>query len=74
VTLAREGGQLVSAGNGGLSLADVADITGHRSSTTTRRFYDSTAVPKLLVLPALKLYHPDDPTPMALAKREASTG
>lgn len=74
VTLAREGGTLVSNGPGGLDLLAIADVTGHKSTRTTARFYDGAAVPKMLVLPQLKLVHAEDPTPIALAKRGASGG
>lgn len=44
-----------------ISLEDVAAITGHRTTSTTRHFYDEAdAVPFMMVLP-LRLFHPDDP-------------
>jgi integrase len=44
----------------GIGVDELATVTGHRSSSVTRRFYDNQAVPRMLLLP-LQLTHPADP-------------
>ena len=51
----------------GIGVEELAAVTGHQTSATTRRFYDSQAVPRMLVLP-LVLEHPADPDSSALTK------
>jgi integrase len=59
VTLA-QGGRWVYPAGQGVSLADIAEVTGHRSAATTQRYYNGAAVPRMLVLP-VALFHVDDP-------------
>ncbi len=54
-------GSLVWKEGQGVTLEDIAQITGHQGTATTRKHYNSLPVPPLLVLP-LKLHHDDDPT------------
>jgi hypothetical protein len=63
-------GRMVAPMGGGLSLQDLTEITGHKSTATAKRFYDNQAVPRLLVLP-LDLKHPHDPVPIAKVKQQA---
>jgi integrase len=60
VTWATSMGQLVRPSTGGLSLDDVAAVTGHLSTTTTRRHYLGRHVPPMIKIP-LVLAHRDDP-------------
>lgn len=60
VTLAAQSGRMVLPKDGGLSLTDVARAVGHASPSTTKKFYDCSKVPAMIVLP-LELEHPDDP-------------
>lgn len=53
-------GKVVYPVGQGASLELVAQILGHKSTSTTRRFYDNTEIPPLIRLP-LRLVHPDDP-------------
>lgn len=50
-------GRMVAPMGGGLSLQDLTEITGHKSTATAKRFYDNQAVPRMFVLP-LDLKHP----------------
>jgi integrase len=50
VALAQAGRWVTPAGDSGLSLEEVAAVTGHRSSRTTARFYNVQEVPRLLDL------------------------
>jgi hypothetical protein len=66
VTLGQNG-RLVHPQGGGVSLKDIALIVGHRSTDTSRRFYDMNAIPPMLVVP-VSLEHSEDPVPMQKAK------
>lgn len=68
VTLARKFGRLVKPTAGGVSLEEVARVTGHTRVRTTSEHYDGTQVPAMVVLP-LTLHHPSDP--IQLDKRNA---
>ena len=67
VTLAQAGRWVYPAGQG-VSLADVAEVTGHRSTATTKRFYSSVQVPRMLVAP-VALVHAHDPVPIVAARQ-----
>lgn len=54
---------------GGLSLQDLTEITGHKSTATAKRFYDNQAVPRMLVLP-LDLKQATTPVPIAKVKHQ----
>ena len=53
-------GKLVWKDGQGVTLQDIAQITGHKNTDTTKKKYSSLPVPPLLVLP-LKLEHSHDP-------------
>lgn len=59
-TWARTAGRVVRATDAGVPLDLIAEVIGHKSAATTRRFYDSTEVPPMIVIP-LRLVHPHDP-------------
>jgi len=56
----RTSARVVKPAEGGASLAQVAAVMGHLNPSTTAIFYDGTEVPEMVV-PPLKLFHPDDP-------------
>jgi site-specific recombinase XerD len=60
VTIAGQSARKVHFKDEGASLEDIAAITGHKSVSTTARFYSNVQTPAMLVIP-LKLIHPDDP-------------
>jgi integrase len=62
VTLAKEGGRIIKPQDHGLSLEEIAAVTGHTNTNTTRDFYDGSDVPPLVVIP-LSLTHPEDQSP-----------
>ena len=55
-----EHGEAVTISGKGVPLALVASVLGHSSTVTTKRFYDVSKYPAMIVLP-LKLVHPGDP-------------
>jgi len=61
VTLGKQGGRLVKPSDGGLSLEEIAAITGHTNTRTTRDFYDASDVPPMVIIP-LDLKHSEDPS------------
>lgn len=72
-TWAADEGVEVRPNNRGLSMEQVAAVMGHESTRTTRKFYNASKVPPMVKLPALRLFHPDDPVAMP-AKTEAENG
>jgi hypothetical protein len=66
VTLGQNG-RLVQPTTDAVSLAEIARIVGHRTTDTSRRFYDMNAIPPMLVVP-VSLEHPEDPVPIQRAK------
>lgn len=68
ITWAQDVGVEVKPTSGGVPLATVAGIVGHKSAKTTKLFYTGYRVPTLIRLP-LRLKHPDDP--VTLATRDA---
>lgn len=60
VTWAGEVGVEIRPMDAGVPLANIAQAIGHRSTRTTRRFYDGTTIPPMIAIP-LHLAHPDDP-------------
>lgn len=54
-----KGGRIVKPLNFGVSLEDIMDAVGHRSTRTTS-IYDGTEIPQMIVVP-MSLVHPDDP-------------
>lgn len=54
VTWAKTHGTLVKPADAGLPLEAIADVIGHKDARTTKRFYDGTEVPPLILVP-LKL-------------------
>jgi hypothetical protein len=73
VAIAQRGRWITADGTAGLSLADVAEVTGHRSSATTSKFYNVQLVPRMLVVP-LALAHPADPPLPQEEKVDAQPG
>lgn len=69
VTWAQDVGVEVRPRAGGVPLATVAGIVGHKSSRTTKLFYTGYRVPVLIRIP-LRLEHPEDPAAWA-TKTEA---
>ncbi len=65
VSIAKTSGRVVSLDGPGVPLTTIAQIIGHKTATTTARYYDNATVPPLLVIP-LKLHHADDPALEAL--------
>ncbi|MFT3708726.1 MAG: hypothetical protein QM817_13835 [Archangium sp.] len=60
ITLARSaGGRIVRPVNFGVSLEEIRDAVGHRTTRTTE-IYDGSQVPPMIVFP-LDLTHPEDP-------------
>ncbi len=57
VTWAKTHGKLVKPADAGVALDAIADVIGHKDARTTKRFYDGTEIPPLIVLP-LKLVRP----------------
>lgn len=80
ITWARsQGGRMVKPKNYGVSLEEIRDVVGHRSTQTTRG-YDGTEIPPMITVP-LKLVHPSDPkvvkalrAPSGRAKRSRARG
>jgi integrase len=66
ITWAQDVGVEVKPKSGGVPLATVAGIVGHKSARTTKLFYTGLRVPTLIRLP-IRLGHPDDP--VALSSR-----
>lgn len=54
-----KGGRMVRPADYGVSLEEIRDVVGHRSTATTRG-YDGTEVPPMIAVP-LNLQHPSDP-------------
>ncbi len=63
ITWAEEVGVEVKPTAGGVPLATVAAVVGHKSSRTTQQFYSGKKVPVMIALP-LRLRHPEDPAVM----------
>lgn len=61
ITLARSaGGRIVRPVNFGVSLEEIRDAVGHRTTRTTD-VYDGSQIPPMIVFP-LNLTHPEDPS------------
>jgi integrase len=69
ITIASESGEEVRPKRGGVPLATVSAVVGHRSTSTTRKFYDGTQVPPMIKLP-MQLFHPDDPAKLPTRDRK----
>lgn len=60
ITWARsKGGRIVRPVNYGVTLDEIRDVVGHKSTRTTRG-YDGTEIPPMIVVP-IELWHPSDP-------------
>ena len=62
ITWAVAGGTLVQPKDGGIPIASIAELVGHKTQRTTRRFYLGTFIPPMAKL-MLRLEHPEDPKP-----------
>lgn len=62
-TWARMAGELVQPSTSGLPIEAVAAALGHASPETTRRYYDQSDRPAMVVIRGLDLEHPGDPPP-----------
>jgi integrase len=60
ITWAVAGGTLVQPKDGGIPIASIAELVGHKTQRTTRRFYLGTFIPPMAKL-TLRLEHPEDP-------------
>jgi integrase len=54
-----KGGRVVYPKEAGVPLSIIAQAMNHRTTRTTRTFYDETEIPEMVVVP-IKLEHPDD--------------
>ena len=63
ITWALESGRKVEPKAGGVAINEVAGIVGHKSSATTKKYYEGVQVPMMVVVP-ISLHHPEDPTPL----------
>jgi hypothetical protein len=68
ITWGQEVGVEVRSQSGGVPLATIAAVVGHKDTRTTKRFYTGVAVPPMVKLP-LALQHPDDPVALQTATR-----
>jgi integrase len=73
VTWAQDVGVEVRPKAGGVPLATVAGIVGHKSARTTKLFYTGYRVPVLVKLP-LQLEHAADPVPIEAAAPQSHGG
>ena len=60
ITWAAGSGTLVHPASGGIPVGSIAELVGHKTQRTTRRFYLGTFVPPMARIP-LRLQHPEDP-------------
>lgn len=67
ITWAEEVGVEVKPTAGGVPLATVAAVVGHKSTRTTTQFYSGKKVPVMIKLP-LTLRHPEDPVALETKK------
>ncbi len=56
VTWAKTFGSVVKPAEGGVRLEEIAEAIGHKDARTTKRFYDGTEVPPLIVVPLKLVY------------------
>jgi integrase len=68
-----QSGTICSPGGAGVSAEVVAQLLGHTSARTTALHYLDVKVPPMGQVP-IKLYHPEDPKPLAGARSGSQTG
>jgi hypothetical protein len=72
ISAAYSQGRKVTPSGTGVDLAEVQGIVGHRSKSAVTRANYVQGTPALIQIPALRLEHPDDPTPLRGARRRDS--